>query len=166
MRRLLMASLCTVLLMGQASAQDLNIRDVFKQMPDSLMPYLSITNRLDFIDFIDSDMKAQVKNQMDEDSEMTTLGQDSLSIRMSEALRVDMFLVTLSEPVDSSSAAVAIIETFQVDSLYGESSVRYYTLSWQPLMKEPPLDAASKKRIHEHILQNILKKDDEILNKG
>ena len=30
---------------SQASAQDLMIRDVFKQMPDSLMPYLSQNNR-------------------------------------------------------------------------------------------------------------------------
>ena len=43
---------------SQASAQDLMIRDVFKQMPDSLMPYLSQNNRLDFIDFLDANMKA------------------------------------------------------------------------------------------------------------
>lgn len=47
---------------GQVSAQDVTIRDIFKQMPDSLMPYLSQNNRLDFIDFLDSHMKAEVRN--------------------------------------------------------------------------------------------------------
>ena len=39
---------------GQVSAQTLKMRDVFRQMPDSLMPSLSQNDRLDFIDFIDS----------------------------------------------------------------------------------------------------------------
>ena len=50
-----------VLMMGQASAQELKMRDVFKQMPDSLLPYLTQNNRLDFIDFMDSNMVAIVR---------------------------------------------------------------------------------------------------------
>ena len=38
------------------------MRDVFRQMPDSIVPYLTENNRLDFIDFIDSNMKAEVTN--------------------------------------------------------------------------------------------------------
>ena len=65
---------------GQVSAQDVTIRDIFKQMPDSLMPYLSQNNRLDFIDFLDSNMKAEVRNALGGLSEMMTLADDSLSI--------------------------------------------------------------------------------------
>ena len=49
MKRYLIAALCA-LAVGQVSAQDLKMRDVFKQIPDSLVPYLSQNNRLDFID--------------------------------------------------------------------------------------------------------------------
>ena len=59
MRRWMLVALIATIV-GQASAQDLKIRDVFKQMPDSLMPYLTGNNRLDFIDFMDSNMKASV----------------------------------------------------------------------------------------------------------
>ena len=38
-----------------------SISDVFKQMPDSLMPYLSQHNRLDFSDFLAASMKAGEK---------------------------------------------------------------------------------------------------------
>ena len=58
MKRYLIAALCT-LAVGQVSAQNLKMRDVFKQIPDSLVPYLSQNNRLDFIDFLDSNMKAE-----------------------------------------------------------------------------------------------------------
>ena len=45
MRRWLLA-IMVAMMIGQASAEDLMIRDVFKQMPDSLMPYLSQNNRV------------------------------------------------------------------------------------------------------------------------
>lgn len=63
MKRYLIAALCA-LAVGQVSAQDLKMRDVFKQIPDSLVPYLSQNNRLDFIDFLDSNMKAEVRNKL------------------------------------------------------------------------------------------------------
>ena len=49
------------------------MRDVFKQMPDSLIPYLSSNNRLDFIDFIDSKMDAEVANSLGGKSRMQKL---------------------------------------------------------------------------------------------
>ena len=103
---------------SQASAQDLMIRDVFKQMPDSLMPYLSQNNRLDFIDFLDANMKAEVKNRLGGTSEMLGLSSDSLSIRMSSSLRTDLFLMPLSTPVDSVSDVVVMVETFLAAALY------------------------------------------------
>ena len=95
MKRYLIAALCA-LAVGQVSAQNLKMRDVFKQIPDSLVPYLSQNNRLDFIDFLDSNMKAEVRNKLGGMSEMTALTDDSLSIRMSNALQVDMLLLKLA----------------------------------------------------------------------
>lgn len=164
MKRILMA-MVFALAMGQASAEELKIRDVFKQMPDSLMPYLSQNNRLDFIDFLDSDMKAEVRNRFGGTSEMTSLSDDSLVIRMNESYRVDLLLLPLSEPMDSVSQVVVMIETFLVDSLYGESCVRYYSPDWNPIPQKPPFQEDQLKRIETKIMQNILKKDDDLVNK-
>ena len=139
----------------QASAQNVTIRDVFRQMPDSLMPYLSKNNRLDFIDFLDSRMKAEVKNQLGGTSEMLSLGNDSLAIRMNPSLRTDILLM---------DSTVVMIETFTVDSIYGQSRVHYFTTAWQPIAA-PQLSEAQKKRISRLKMQNILKRDDELLNK-
>ena len=150
---------------SQASAQDLMIRDVFKQMPDSLMPYLSQNNRLDFIDFLDANMKAEVKNRLGGTSEMLGLSSDSLSIRMSSSLRTDLFLMPLSTPVDSVSDVVVMVETFLADSIHGQSHVSYFTTDWKKLSTVPPLSDIQQKRIQACILQTILKKDEEIVNK-
>ena len=153
------------LLVGQASAQEPLMREVFKQLPDSLMPYLTQNDRLDFIDFFDSNMKAEVSNRMGGYSELTALTSDSLSIRMSDALRVDMLLLALDEPIDTIRQVVVVAETFLVDSLYGETALRMYSTDWQPLMAvEIPWNAAQQKRIESLRLQNILKRDEDILN--
>ena len=164
MRKWIMAA-TFALITGQVSAQDVTIRDIFKQMPDSLMPYLSQNNRLDFIDFLDSNMKAEVRNTLGRTSEMTALADDSLTIRMSESLKTDLLLLPLAQPVDSFLQVVVMVETFLVDSIYGESRVSYFTPDWQRLPSEPEMSAAEKKKINGHILQNILKKDEEVINK-
>ena len=142
-----------------------SLKDVFKQMPDSLMPYLTQNDRLDFIDFIDSDMKAEVTNRLSGNSEMTALIDDSLSIRMSDALRVDMLLMTLDEPLDSITQVVVFAETFIVDSIYGNTSYHVFTTDWQPLTNVSiPWNEAQQKRLDALRLQNILKRDEDILN--
>ena len=148
---------------GQVSAQELKMRDVFRQMPDSLMPYLTQNNRLDFIDFIDSDMKAEVTNMMGGVSEMTALTDDSLSIRMSDALRVDMLLLDLDEPVDTIRQVVVFVETFLTDSIYGESVSKTYSVDWQPVTKALSFNELQRKRLEQLRLQNILNWDDDKL---
>ena len=159
MRRVIVAALLA-LSASQMSGQRLEIRDVFKQMPDSLMPYLSQNNRLDFIDFLDANMKAEVKNRLGGTSEMLGLSSDSLSIRMSSS-----FLLPLSAPVDSVSDVVVMVETFLADSVHGQSHVSYFTTDWKKLSAAPPLSDVQQKRIQACVLQTILKKDDEIVNK-
>ena len=43
---------------------------VFVSMPDSLSPLLTAVNRADFIDFLESKMKAKVENRFGGESEM------------------------------------------------------------------------------------------------
>ena len=146
------------------SAQELALRDVFRQMPDSLLPTLTQNNRLDFLDFLDAGMKAEVKNRLGGTSVMTVLTSDSLSLQVSASLRVDMLLLPLAEPLDSVNQIVVVGETYLADSVYGETTVRYFTIDWKPL-PVPPLSENQQKRIEEFRLQTILKWSDELLNK-
>ena len=146
------------------SAQEPTLRDVFRQMPDSLLPTLTQNNRLDFLDFLDAGMKAEVKNRLGGTSEMTALTADSLSMQLSSALRVDMLLLPLAEPIDSMNQVIVVGETFLTDSVYGETSVHYYNTNWQPV-PVPPLSEIQQQRIEGFRLQTILKWGDKILKK-
>ena len=164
MKKYLVAALCA-LSIGQVCAQDLKMRDVFNHMPDSLMPYLSHNNRLDFIDFIDSNMKSEVRNKLGGTSEMTALTDDSLAIRMSDALQVNLLLMKLDQPVDSFQQVVVFSQTFLIDSVYKDTEVLFYSTDWKPILKEIPLNEIQRKRINELELKNILKWDNDKLNK-
>ena len=166
MRRYWLLGCLLLLLLQTGRAEGLKMRDVFKQMPDSLMPYLSENNRLDFIDFIDSQMKAEVKNRLGGTSEMTVLTDSTLSIRMSAALQVDMLLLKTTDTADADREVICLIETFGSDSLSLESKVRFYTPAWQLLNNPPQLSASDQNTISLKKVQTILKRDDEILKKN
>lgn len=109
---LMVVSLAVCLLTTrQAVAQPL-MRDVFLQMPDSLFPYLTENNRLDFLDFMDSNMKAEVRNDLDGKSVMTSLTASALEIKLSESTHVAMRLLPVSEDIDSCRQIVCMITTY------------------------------------------------------
>jgi len=156
--------LCMALSLSASAGDGITLRDVFRQMPDSLMPTLTQNNRLDFLDFLDAGMKAEVKNRLGGTSVMMTLTADSLSLQVSPALRVDMLLLPLAEPIDSMNQVVVVGETFLADSVYGETAVRYFSTDWK-LIPTPPLSEIQQKRIDGLKLQTILKWDNDVLNK-
>ena len=143
------------------------IADYFREIPDSILPTLSLNNRLDMLDFMESKMKAEVTNSLGGKSEMTLLTDSTLSIHMSKALKVDMLLLTPEASADTDSEEVlCLIETFGCDSLSQESKVRFFTLSWELLNEPPQLSVSDKNTISSKIVQTILKWDDEILKKN
>ena len=156
--------LCMALSLSASAGDGITLRDVFRQMPDSLMPTLTQNNRLDFLDFLDAGMKAEVKNRLGGISVMTALTSDSLSLQVSQALRIDMLLLKLTEPIDTTNQVIIVGETFLVDSIYGETMLRCYTPDWHPI-PIPTLSDSQHKRIEGFNLQTILKWRDKLLNK-
>ena len=109
------------------------ISELFKAMPDSLLPYLSTNNRLDMLDFMEAKMKAEVTNLLDGKSEMTALTADSLSIRMNDVLRIDMKVVGVAEPVDSSMHVIRLVRTYQLNDKQAECVTDVYSTAWRRL---------------------------------
>jgi len=111
-------------------------------------------------------MKAEVRNRLNGTSEMTALTDDSLSIRLSNALRMDILLLTPVEMIDSCRQVVCVVETYGTDFLSLESQTSFYTPQWKKICQMLHLSALDQQRIERLEVQTILKKDDKILKKN
>jgi len=154
------------LAMATDTVKPMGIHDVFRAMPDSVLPYLSTTNRLDFLDFMDSGMEAKVQNQFDGHSQMTALTSDSLSIRLSEQSRVDMVLLSvLGEPIDSCSQVICLMRTYGQSSQPQDIVIEYYSLHWRRLDSVPPLTPISQNRLRRKKSLTVVNWYRDTLNK-
>lgn len=126
-------------------AQHPNVREVFKAMPDSLIPYLTTNNRLDLIDFVDANMKATVKNLLEGETQMTVLTDDSLSLLLNRTVVLDLCL----EPVDTGTV-ICLRKTYSISDQQKQISEERFTLDWQSISKRT-------------IQSTLLRRDEEIL---
>lgn len=158
MRKLLIAILLALPLSALSQTESKSISDLFRLMPDSLMPYLTKNNRLDMLDFREAKMKAAVTNRLECETEMTALTTDSLSIRMSEALRVDLFFLPTEEPYDSCQTIICMLKTYLMQDKDAECVAQFYTLNWRPLGDLPQYSS-------RYTFSNILRRDEELRQK-
>ena len=160
-------SLLALLLLISVSgrAEDVRMKDVFRQMPDALVPTLSANNRLDMIDFIDSNMKAEVTNLFGGKSEMTMLSDDSLTIRLSDALTIHMLLLKTEETTDDSHQVICMLMVYGTDSLSLDTKLDFYSTDWNKLDVRPRFSEIDEQRISTLETSTILNFMDAILKK-
>lgn len=103
------------------------MRDVFAEMPDSVLELLTKNNRLDCIDFIENDMPARVRNAMDEYAELKALNDTYLCLQLTPASRVEMKLLTVSDSVQY----ICLVRTYA--GPVEESTVTLYAPDWKEL---------------------------------
>lgn len=142
-----------------------NISDLFREMPDSLLPVLSENNRLDMIDFMASKMKAEVTNRLGGRSEMTMLTDDSLRVKVSDAQTITLLLICPLDSIESGNKIICLIRTYGTDESMFQSVTSFYTTQWNKIDQEPPLNDADIKRISALNMQTILNWDGKILKK-
>lgn len=102
-----------------------NMKTVFVAMPDSMTPLLTKVNKEDFIDFLDSNMKAEVKNRFDGTAEMKVLTEDYTLVQTSEVGTLEMKLL----PVNDSTKVICMVKT--VCAAACDSEIRFYTSDWK-----------------------------------
>ena len=120
----------------QVSAQNITCRDVFRAMPDFIIPYLTENNRLDMLDFMDSHMKAIVQNRFDGRSEMLTISDDSLTLQLSEALRMTILLVDSQVEVDGSKRVICVKEQIGIPTSMLSNKCTFYSIKWRKLEED------------------------------
>ena len=125
MKRLyLIYILCLCCWLG-GRAQEL--RSLFVAMPDSVLPLLTKTNRMDCVDFLDSNMKAEVKNRFNNTSELKVLTKDYLELQLTSQSSVEMKLL----PMNDSVKVVCMVHT--VCGPVCDSEITFYDTQWKQL---------------------------------
>ncbi len=109
-------------------------KSVFISMPDSLSPLLTKVNREDFGDFLESKMKAQVKNKMDKMSEMKVMTKDYLFLQTTSQ---SSFQLKLLQTNDTTKIICAIST---VCGPVCDSRILFYSLNWKELSLSDYID--------------------------
>lgn len=109
------------------SAMAQQMRSVFVNLPDSIEPLLTKVNREDCVDFLDSNMKAQVKNRFDRAAELKILTKDYLQMQLTDVSTLELKLL----PLKDSVMVIGLIKT--VCSSACDSRIRFFDTSWNEL---------------------------------
>ena len=106
-------------------AQDM--KTLFIAMPDSIAPLLTKVNREDCVDFLASNMKAEVKNRFGKVSELKKLTDDYLFLQTTGSSSMEMKLL----PLNDSVKVICVINT--VCGPVCDSEIRFYSTRWEQL---------------------------------
>ena len=102
-------------------------KTLFNNIPDRLCPTLTKVNRADFIDFMESNMRAVVTDRFNTSCEMTNLTSDYLKIQLTEKSSWEMKVL----PVNDSTQVVCTINTYAAP--VADSKVSFYDTDWNEL---------------------------------
>ncbi|WP_455674884.1 DUF3256 family protein [Phocaeicola sp.] len=117
-------------MMGAVFVQAQDMKSLFVSMPDSVAPLLTKVNREDCIDFLASNMKAEVKNRFGNPSELKKLTGDYLFMQTTPQSSVEMKLL----PVNDSVKVVCVVNTVCASAC--DSQLRFYSTDWNELPVE------------------------------
>ena len=144
----LVSIILSALTVTAACAADL--RTLFIGMPDSIMPTMTQSDRMDFLDYMDSGMKARVRNKLGGESVMTHFEDNMLTIQTSQSGRMDMVLF----PFKNGSNLICIIKT--VSARYDDSRISFYTENWQSVPTEGLIELPV---FNDYLTKEALKND-------
>ena len=103
MNKLTTTLLCLLVFLLNINSQNMHMAELFKQMPDSLMPYLTTNNKLDMLDFIDAGMEAKVTNKFDGESILCELDSTYIRLKLNTSVEVEMKLLSSSNLLNDST---------------------------------------------------------------
>ena len=121
---LLMLLSCLAL---SVAAQDM--KSVFISMPDSITPLLTKVNKEDCVDFLDSNMKAEVSTRFGGTAEMKVLTDDYALIQTTPTSSLEMKLF----PVNDSVKVVCMVKTTCASAC--DSHIRFYASDWSKQLR-------------------------------
>ena len=118
---------------GFSAFSQTKAKAVFATAPDNIFPLLTTNNRLDCIDLIENNMKATVKNKLEQKAEMTALTDSYLQIKPSERSVVEIKML--------NDSVFCLINTCLGPA--PDSRISFFTHDWKPYKTTFPMPHAT-----------------------
>lgn len=113
-----------VMTLSLSTSAQIKMADVFRTMPDSIVRLLTNNDRMDLLDFAESNMTAKVTNRLDGKSTLNILTDDYLHLTVTTLSSLQMRLFPLSD----GRQAVVVVKT--VAGPAKDSVLKIYTADW------------------------------------
>ncbi len=117
----------------QAPAKSMT--EIWKLVPDSLIPYIDANHRLEMTEFIGMGLNGEVDNLMQSKSKMDTLTSDYIRLTLSESSLMELKRL----PYEGGDSILCVVKTWKTPQ--EESIVNFYTQDWKPLSIASTTDA-------------------------
>lgn len=138
-----------ILLLSAFNSYAQDLKSLFIAIPDSLSPLLTKVNREDFGDFLESNMKAEVRNRFGNTSEMKKLTPDYLLLQISSASFTEIKLL----PVNDSTQIICVVNTYTAP--VADSQISFYDTSWKKLPQTAFLQLPEEKMFYKPTQNSI-----------
>ena len=138
--------------MLHSSAQ--TMRELLRQMPDTILPLLTPGNMLDFPDFLDSGMKAELSNKLGGISEMLILTDDFTAIQLTKSSSVQLKLLP-----QGKQNILCLVHTYTLNDSISDSRIQFYTTDWKPLKPSKYLNLPQEENAFVHASVSALNTD-------
>lgn len=125
MKKFFLALTALFVTLNSSGATDM--RTLFKEMPDSILPLLTQSNRLDMLDFVESRMKAVVRNRLDGESELVSISDCSLQLKYTTLTDIAIRLYYYRDMVP------LICVVHSVGDGLRDSRISFFDSHWNPV---------------------------------
>lgn len=109
------------------SLQAKSLREMWVSMPDSILPTMNSNIRTEFMELLDMNVKAEVRNLLSTDCVMDTVTSNYLRLSMSKVSTLEMRTL----PMENGDTILCMVKTYQGPEK--ESELHFYDANWQVL---------------------------------
>jgi Protein of unknown function (DUF3256). len=111
--------------------------EIWKSMPDSMLPYIDRNHRQEMTDFIAMGLKGDVDNLLQGKSIMDTLTQSYIHVTLNESAIMQLRRL----PFKGGDSLVCVVRTWKGPVM--ESEVSFYNQDWQALDTHSMIESGS-----------------------
>ena len=102
-----------------------NLRTMFIEMPDTLLPLLTTNDRMDMIDFWDARMTTPVTNRLDGNSRIASLTDNFLSLELTRSSSMQIKMLN----GEGNDTLLCVVNTVAAEAC--DSRIHFYNSRWE-----------------------------------